>query len=248
MSAYRSSHTEDAVKAVSIIGFKNSGKTTCTALLADALEARGLTVAVAKHTHHSLDKAETDTARLMKPGRTVIGIAEGECAVFWSTRRHLADLLPLVCADVLLVEGGKSLGWLPRVLCLREAGEAQALDRGLALATFGGVGAEGLPRFDAASVEALAELVAERGFVLPGLDCGACGQQDCAGFARMVVAHQAVAGDCCSVDGPLSVTVNGHQLGLNPFVARIVSGALKGMLAELKGYSPGAEVVIRLAE
>ncbi|MBG3878798.1 molybdopterin-guanine dinucleotide biosynthesis protein MobB, partial [Desulfovibrio oxamicus] len=124
------------MKAVSIIGFKNSGKTTCTALLADALEARGLTVAVAKHTHHNLDKAETDTARLMKPGRTVIGIAEGECAVFWSTRRHLADLLPLVRADVLLVEGGKSLGWLPRVLCLREAGEAQALDRGLALTTF----------------------------------------------------------------------------------------------------------------
>ncbi len=236
------------MKAVSIIGFKNSGKTTCTALLADALEARGLTVAVAKHTHHNLDKAETDTARLMKPGRTVIGIAEGECAVFWSTRRHLADLLPLVRADVLLVEGGKSLGWLPRVLCLREAGEAQALDRGLALATFGAVGAPELPRFDAGSVDALAELVAEQGFVLPGLDCGACGQQDCAGFARMVVAHQAVPGDCCSVDGPLTVAVNGHQLGLNPFVARIVSGALKGMLAELKGYSPGAEVVIRLAE
>ncbi|NHZ45348.1 (Fe-S)-binding protein, partial [Nitratidesulfovibrio liaohensis] len=115
-------------------------------------------------------------------------------------------------------------------------------------ATFGGVGAEGLPRFDSSSVDALAELVAERGFVLPGLDCGACGQQDCAGFARMVVAHQAVPDDCCSVDGPLSVTVNGHQLGLNPFVARIVSGSLKGMLAELKGYSPGAEVVIRLAE
>ncbi len=241
-----SADKEQSVKAISIIGFKNSGKTTLTARLADAIEARGLTVAIAKHTHHGLDKPDTDTFRLMKPKRTIIGVGEDECAVFWSTQRHLADLLPLVRADVLLVEGGKSLGWLPRILCLREADEVKALDRGLALATWGKVGAPPLPHFGADEMDGLASLVLERAFLLPGLDCGACGQEDCAGLGRMVVAGDATPQDCCSVEGDLAITVNGHAVGLNPFVERIVAGALRGMLAELKGFTPGGDVVIRM--
>ena len=233
------------MKAISIIGFKNSGKTTLTARLADALEARGLTVAIAKHTHHGLDKPDTDTTRLMKAGRTVIGVGEDECAVFWSTRHHLQDLLPLVQADILLVEGGKSLGWLPRILCLREPEEAKALDRDLAVASWGAVAAPPLAHFSADKIDALATLVMEKAFVLPGLDCGACGQDDCAALSRLVVAGKAGAHDCRTLDGSLRITVNGHQLGLNPFVARIVAGSLRGMLKELKGYAPGV-VEIRL--
>lgn len=233
------------MKAISIIGFKNSGKTTLTARLAEAIEKRGLTVAVAKHTHHGLDKPDTDTARLMKSARTVIGVGPDECAVFWSTPRHLADLLPLVNADVLLVEGGKSLGWLPRILCLRDEGEAKALDRGLALATWGSVPAAPLPHFTAADIERLADFVLERAFLLPGLDCGACGQTDCAGLGRMVVSGEARPEDCRTVEGDVVITVNGHPVGLNPFVERIVAGTLRGLLGGLKGYAPG-DVVIRL--
>lgn len=234
------------MKAVSIIGFKNSGKTTLTARLAEAIERKGFTVAIAKHTHHGLDRPDTDTCRLMRSNRTVIGVGEKECAVFWSTQRHLADLLPLVRADVLLVEGGKSLGWLPRLLCLRDAGEAQALGRGLALASWGTVSAPPLPHFATDEIDALADLVLERAFLLPGLDCGACGQNDCTALSRMVVAGEAVAEDCQTMEGEVSIKVNGHPVGLNPFVERIVAGTLRGLLAELKGYAPGGDVTIRL--
>lgn len=52
------------MQAISIIGFSNSGKTTLISRLSECLEARGLKVAIAKHTHHELDKPDTDTALL----------------------------------------------------------------------------------------------------------------------------------------------------------------------------------------
>nr|WP_273192306.1 molybdopterin-guanine dinucleotide biosynthesis protein MobB [Oleidesulfovibrio alaskensis] len=233
-----------SMKAIGIVGFKNSGKTTLTGLLADALEAAGHTVAIAKFTHHQLDKADRDTSRLMKPGRVVAGLGSDEAAVFWSGKRYLQDMLPLLSADVLLVEGGKSLGWLPRIVCPRDAAEMEELSAGLAVAAWDHTGlvalpAEAVPVFGTHSVAQLAQLVVERGFTLPGLDCGACGEEDCAGLARRIVAGKAHSGDCKSLDDDFSVTVGGVPLGMNPFVARIVSGAISGMLRELKGYAPG---------
>lgn len=235
------------MKAISIVGFKNSGKTTLTGLLADALEEAGHSVAIAKFAHHKLDKSDRDTERLMKPGRIVAGLGTDEAAIFWSGKRYLPDLLPLLAADILLVEGGKQLGWLPRVVCLRSSQstqDEQELSAGLAVAAWNyddstSPTAGGLQVFDQNSIASLAALVAERGFTLPALDCGECGEETCAGLAQRIVSGQSTAADCKSLDEDFSVTVGGAPIGMNPFVARIVSGAIKGMLSELKGYSPG---------
>ncbi|MEI3478149.1 MAG: molybdopterin-guanine dinucleotide biosynthesis protein MobB [Bilophila sp.] len=76
------------MQAIGIIGFSNSGKTTLISRLSECLEARGLKVAIAKHTHHELDKPDTDTALLMSPRRTVIGLSntkdgKGEAMMHW---------------------------------------------------------------------------------------------------------------------------------------------------------------------
>ena len=52
------------MQAISIIGFSNSGKTTLISRLSECLEARGLKVAIAKHTHHELDKPEAATLKI----------------------------------------------------------------------------------------------------------------------------------------------------------------------------------------
>ena len=169
------------MRAVSIIGFKNSGKSTLTRLLAGALERRGLKVAVAKHAHSGLDKPDTDSARLRAPGRTVVALSEEECALFYGEKRFLTDLIPLIQADILLVEGGKRLGWLPRILCMHAPDEAETderdeLDQGLAFAVWGRAAAAGLPYFaggpgvEDEALDALAALTQEKAFMLPGLD------------------------------------------------------------------------------
>ena len=116
------------MQAISIIGFSNSGKTTLISRLSECLEARGLKVAIAKHTHHELDKPDTDTALLMGPKRTIVGLSntkdgKGEAMIHWGHPCFLRDLVPLLDADILLVEGGKNIGWLPRILCLRTTPE-----------------------------------------------------------------------------------------------------------------------------
>lgn len=234
------------MKAISIIGYKKTGKTTLAVNLARELTSRGLRVAAAKFTHHALDREGTDTAKLAEVCSAVVGLSESQTQIVWNARRYLPDLLPLVSADVLLVEGGKSLGWLPRVLLLRTPGEADELGRELALATYGPVGASGLHAV--ADVPELADLVLAKGFALPGLDCGACGLENCQRMAERMVAGRINGEDkpCKAAQGSLRIEIGGARLGMNPFVASIVRGSIAGMLGQLKGYAPGTPVRIEM--
>jgi molybdopterin-guanine dinucleotide biosynthesis protein B len=159
-------------------------------------------------------------------------------------------MIPLIQADILLVEGGKHLGWLPRILCLRSSDETEAderdkLDRGLAFAVWGRVAAPGLPHFSGGpsvedgTLDALATLVQEKAFMLPGLDCSACGRESCAILAAESGAGRAGMEACAALRAEVEVLINGQPLGLNAFAARVVAGALRGMLREMKGFAPG---------
>ncbi len=253
------------MKAVAIVGFKNSGKTTTTSKLADALEKKGLKVAIAKHTHHNLDKPETDTSRFMRPGRTVIGLGPDESALFYGESIPLLKLTPLVKADILLVEGGKQATWLPRVICLRSPEEAIELaggeGRGRVLATVRerpqneifqdvphfGDSSSGLDTVCDQGLDALAQLVWEQAFALPGLNCGACGLGSCEAFACAVVQGRCQVADCPSLQHQaVEIYSDDRPVALNPFMVRLIASMMKSVAAELKGYRPGADLVIRL--
>ena len=112
------------MQAIGIVGFSNSGKTTLVSRLSECLEAKGLRVAIAKYTHHELDKPDTDTALLMKPGRTIIGLSNlrtggGEAMIHWGNPCDLTHLVPYLDADILLVEGGKTLGCHVSSVCVQ---------------------------------------------------------------------------------------------------------------------------------
>jgi molybdopterin-guanine dinucleotide biosynthesis protein B len=230
--------------ALSLVGFKKSGKTNAAVELLEVLKGRGLTVGAAKFSAHGFDREGTDTARFLAAGARVAGISESETAFFWPESRYLPDLLPLMACRALVVEGGKALDWLPRVLLLREPAEAEELSRGLALATYGGVRAPGLPHLE--TPEALADLLLERGFALPGLDCGACGRENCLEMAREIVAGQAAPSDCKAAAGEVEVTVNGSRLAMNPFIENVIAGTVRGMLGSLKGYAPGGDISLSI--
>lgn len=224
--------------AVGLVGYKKSGKTTTSVALAHELGRRGLRVGMIKCTSHdALDKAGTDTHAMLQAAPAVAALGQKETAVFWSERRYALDLVPLLDAEVVIVEGGKNLGWLPRVLLLHEPNATEGLSPELALATFGPHTADGLPAIT--TIEALADLVLDKGFALPGLDCETCGRADCAGLAAEIVAGGATPGDCKALDSGMSVTVNGVAVGMNPFVKRIIGASIKGMLSELHGFAPG---------
>jgi molybdopterin-guanine dinucleotide biosynthesis protein B len=229
------------MKAIALVGTKKTGKTALGLSLVRELLDRGVRVAVAKHTRHHFDRPDTDTARYAELGAQVIGVCPQESFVRWPSERFLPDLLPLVEADLVVVEGGKDLGWLPRVILAQDAGKAAGLSPELALAAWTGsedlVPVAGTP--EVGSVALLADLALSRGFALPGLDCGACGREDCRGLAADIVAGRAAPGDCQATGQEIRVTVNGRELALNPFVAKFLEAGITAQLATLKGYVPG---------
>ena len=142
--------------AVSIVGFKKTGKTTLAVALGEELARRGIRAAAAKFTsHEGVDVAGTDSDRLRKAYGSAALLAPDGAAVFREGRQYLPDLLPVLSADVLVVEGGKELGWLPRILMLRSVADAGTLDQGLALASYGEVEgrAKARVRLDARSTD-----------------------------------------------------------------------------------------------
>jgi molybdopterin-guanine dinucleotide biosynthesis protein MobB len=104
---------------VTVVGWKDSGKTTVAASLVSALIARGHDVAAAKHGHRfRLDTEGTDSWRLrhaagaprvLLAGPDEMALMEtwraGEVPLGGLVRRYLRD------ADVVVAEGWKSEGW-----------------------------------------------------------------------------------------------------------------------------------------
>jgi len=103
---------------VSIVGRKNSGKTTLTVAVAAALRARGLRVGSVKHGHHEmeLDEPGRDSWRHFHEGGVEAVLLIGADRIGWVERRSNADAdaASLVRRffgglelDVVLVEGYK---------------------------------------------------------------------------------------------------------------------------------------------
>jgi molybdopterin-guanine dinucleotide biosynthesis protein B len=230
--------------AVSIVGFKKSGKTTLTVALAKQLKAMGYTVAGVKFSHEQFDTPDTDTWQIGQVCDQVIGLSPHGTTMAWPQKKYLPDLLPLVQADIVLVEGGKSLTWLPRILVLRSPDEAQDLSNGLALGTWGDITTPELTPFT--SLEELAKEVLARGFTLAGLDCGTCGRPNCLTMAQEIVQGKATPADCKAFNTKMKITINGHPLPMKSFVEDMIEGSLKAQLATLKGYVPGSTIKITL--
>jgi len=227
------------MRAISIVGPKKSGKTTLGLRLAETLQQEGMTVAVAKSTHHGFDGQDTDTGQYAKKKITVVGMGPDESFIRWPDKANLLSLLPLIKADILLVEGGKGIHWLPRILVLDAIPEEGIdwLSPSLAIAVYGRLTLPNIPNIS--SVTELASLIQKKAFILPGLDCGSCGRDDCAALAQEIVSDTASLKDCAALNSSVNIKINGHQLGMNTFSERIVASTIKGLLQELKGFAHG---------
>ncbi|CCH47369.1 molybdopterin-guanine dinucleotide biosynthesis protein MobB [Pseudodesulfovibrio piezophilus] len=227
------------MKAISLVGPKKSGKTTLGIKLAQYFKKQGLTVSVAKFSHHDLNWQDTDTTRYAEICDTVAGLGPNETFIHWDGHRFLPDLLPLLTADVLIVEGGKELGFLPRILCLSGdlSDGIEWLHPELALGSYGERTLGPIPVCK--TIEELGDLVLEKGFFLPGMDCETCGRPDCKGLAEDIVKGVATPEACLAMHNSITVDINGAPVGMKPFVEEIISASIREMLRTLKGYSPG---------
>jgi molybdopterin-guanine dinucleotide biosynthesis adapter protein len=111
------------VNVVAISGPSGAGKTTAIVALIAHLAVPGTRIAAIKHTHHPLnDEDRGDTAQFRRAGAEPVVLAGTSEAVVFSggTTRHVKytdprELLALIEADIVFIEGFKSVSAWPRI-------------------------------------------------------------------------------------------------------------------------------------
>jgi molybdopterin-guanine dinucleotide biosynthesis adapter protein len=159
---------------IGIAGWKNSGKTTLTCRLVEALTARGLQVATLKHAHHAfeIDDGATDSARHRRAGASQVAIVSG---ARWAIVTELAGrpepsveeiVARLSPCDLMIVEGYKRAP-IPKIEVRRQAALRQdALADGdphvFAIAADHAIADAKVPVFGLDDIAAIATLITRR--------------------------------------------------------------------------------------
>jgi molybdopterin-guanine dinucleotide biosynthesis protein B len=124
------------VKAVGIIGYHKSGKTTLGVKLCKELASKGLRVGVVKHVSCELQFADADSSRYRAVASVVAAASALEAEIIVKGEKSLKDMLRYCSdCDVVLVEGFKKESVFPKIVCLREKEEKKELFDGLELCT-----------------------------------------------------------------------------------------------------------------
>ena len=233
------------MRVIGITGYKKSGKTTLTLKLSNELTRRGYKVAVVKHINEDLDLSNSDTSKYKEILTQVAAITPKESVIFLKNKKNLEEIIKYFEADIILIEGFKKEKTFPKIVCLREESEKTELFDGLQLCTAGFVSKGVAPKFydfnilDDEDVKKIAEIVTNKSFKLPNLNCGECGYQDCYGLAQEIVKGNKTSGDCLSLEPSTLVKVDGKIVPMNPFIAKILKNTITGLLSSLKGFIKG---------
>ncbi|MFN9028881.1 MAG: molybdopterin-guanine dinucleotide biosynthesis protein B [Betaproteobacteria bacterium] len=122
------------MKTIGFIGYSNSGKTTLIEKLIPLLTARGLSVSAVKNAHHGfdMDRPGKDSYRYREAGASQVLIATSRrWALLTETPEGPAPLDTLLArlspCDLVLVEGFKSEGEVPRIEVRRSTSTEPAL-------------------------------------------------------------------------------------------------------------------------
>lgn len=233
------------MRAIGITGFKKSGKTTLILKLSDELIKRGYKVAVIKHITENFDQVNTDTSKYKEVLTQVAAITPDESVIFLKNKKNLEEIMKYFEADIILIEGFKRKKTFPKIVCLREESEKAELFDGLQLCTVGFVPKDvnsNIYDFNILKdedIKKIANIVVEKSFKLPNLNCGECGYKDCYGLALEIVKGSKILDDCSSLEPSTLVKVNGKIISMNPFISKIVKNTIIGLLSSLKGFIKG---------
>ena len=228
------------MRAVGIVGYKKSGKTTLILRLSQELSAMGYSVGVLKHVSSTIDFPDNDTSKFKVHAAFVAAISSRESEILLQGRKRIEDILTYFNCEIVLVEGFKKEKTFPKIVCIRDKDEEKELFDGLQLFT-----ASLEPTLsdyhilDDDHIKKMASIVSERSFKLPNLNCGHCGYESCYELAMEIVKGRKSIGDCVSLNPSISITVDGAEFPLNPFMSNLFKNTFLAMVSSLKGFKKG---------
>lgn len=218
------------MKIVSIVGRKNTGKTSLTVRIIEELTKRGYNVASIKHSHHSIemDKENTDTWKHKQAGANlVVGVGS---TTFYNSRQEqdLNRILYLLKHfdefDFVVIEGYKSYNY-PKIITSPDVRDEYTIKE---VDSF---------TIDENGIIELADLIEKRGHdIVDTLFANNCGFNDGEAIAKEIREGNLSVEDLDSVKSYLSI--DGHIVGLNRFVSDYLKQTIIGVIntLNLKDY------------
>lgn len=221
------------MRVFSVVGNKDTGKTTLTTRIIKELCNRGFSVGTVKHSHHSMimDKEGTDTFKHKSAGaKTVVGIGS---TTFFNVDNQLPldrilFLIKLIDEpDFVVIEGFKDYPY-PKI-----STSSNLVDD----YTIKNVDAKSLTDEDVKDLVDLAEKYAYD--IIDTLFVDDCGYTDANKIAKAFISGDLKYNLKSQAD--VSLSINGVNIGLNPFVNDFIKQTVLGMLKSLKTSEYGVE-------
>jgi len=225
------------MKAVGIVGYKSSGKTTLAVRLCTELQGRGLSVVMIKHANSDLMPRGVDSTKLVDCAGQGAVISDSETVLSFKRALPLEQVLALFRADMAIIEGFKDEKTYPKIVCLRDEAEAKNLFDGLQIGVVGSGEDLAVPLLD--DIKEIGDVVLQKAFKLPRLDCGACGFETCHEMAQAIVAGDRIENDCVSMHPKAVVRIDDEVVPVNPFISDLIASTIKGLISSLKGVHEG---------
>lgn len=213
------------MKVVTVVGKKNSGKTSLTVKLIDALVKRGYNVGSIKHSHHQMqmDRENTDTWRHKEAGSELVaGIG---ATTYFNIRENfdLNRILFLMKAmknlDYIVIEGFKQYNY-PKIATSPDVVDKYTIKE--------------VDSFTITSeeIEELVDLIEDKAYdIVDTLFYGNCGYNDGDSIAREIIKGNINVKDLDKVD--VSLSIDGKNIGLNKFVNNFIKNTILGMIKTL---------------
>lgn len=199
------------MKIVSIVGKKNTGKTSLTVKVIAELTKRGYNVASIKHSHHSIemDKENTDTWKHKQAGANLV-VGVGSTTFFNARKEHdLNRILYLLKHfddfDFVIIEGYKSYNY-PKIITSPNVRDEYTIKE---VDSF---------TIDEKGISELADLIEQRGHnIVDTLFANNCGFNNGEAIASEIRNGNLTLDDIDEVYSYLSI--DGKVVGLNRFVS-----------------------------
>ena len=213
------------MKIVSIVGKKNTGKTSLTVKVIEELTKRGYNVASIKHSHHSIemDKENTDTWKHKQAGANLV-VGVGSTTFFNVKKEHNLNRILYMLKhfddfDFVVIEGYKRYNY-PKIITSPDVKDDYTIKE---VDSF---------TIDEEGVSQLADLIEERGHdIVDTLFANNCGFNNGEVIAREIRQGNLSVDDLDTIHSYLSI--DGKVVGLNRFVSDYFKQSITGIINTL---------------
>ena len=217
------------MKIISIVGTKNTGKTTLVIKIVKELVKRGYKVGTIKHMHETFDVESRDTWKHKEAGAELVIGSGNETFFLIDQRLDIENLLTrsecLINLDFMVIEGFKFSNYAKiSVSDFEDEFTITKVDP---------------KEIEGSSLNELVDLIEKRAYsILPNMNCKDCGFDSCKDMAR-AAAKGEVTDQVCLMKKmkEIELKVDGKPVPMNPFVQTFIQNTTIGMISSLRGES-----------